>query len=265
MSTRVLATSHAVAAAALTLALAVAATVPGQAHKAITSKYTYNDDVFSLFRDRCGRCHVDGGVAPMSLVTYDDAAPWAESLRIELLSEEPRKPWHAFTLSAREFDMILVWANGGSPRGDAAKVPPAVPLQIGWAAGEPDLALPMPAPFTLPGPSNEAAHEVTLDAAAAAGKAVHAVDLLPGNPLIVRLAELSLKLRDGTAQPLGTWIPGQEQAVALKSPIKVPAGASIVARIAYARTWKYEGQPLTDASTVGLYFAEPAGRRPSPR
>ena len=60
----------------------------GEAHKAITSKYQFNEHVFPVVRDRCGRCHVDGGVAPMSLMTYDDAAPWAESIRIELLNEE---------------------------------------------------------------------------------------------------------------------------------------------------------------------------------
>ena len=34
---------------------------PGEAHKAITSKYTYNDDVFPILRDRCASCHVTGG------------------------------------------------------------------------------------------------------------------------------------------------------------------------------------------------------------
>jgi hypothetical protein len=261
MSVKALTVSHALASVALTLALAVAATAPGQAHKAITSKYTFNDDVFTLFNDRCGRCHVDGGVAPMSLLTYDDAAPWAESLRLELLSEDAPKPWHRFALSAREFDMILVWANGGSPRGDAAKTPPAVTLKNEWAAGEPGLALRMPAPFTLPGPSNEATHEVTLDAGKAAGKSLTAVDLLPGLPAIVRIADLSLRLPNGTTQPLGTWIPGQSQAMALKAPVPIPAGAAIVARIGYARTWKYEGQELSDTSTVGLYFGGAAPRR----
>ncbi len=27
-----------------------------EAHKAITSKYTYNDDVFPILRDKCGSC-----------------------------------------------------------------------------------------------------------------------------------------------------------------------------------------------------------------
>ena len=55
-----------------------------EAHKPITSKYTYNDDVFPIFRDKCSRCHVDGVVAPMSLMTYEEAFPWAESIRAEL-------------------------------------------------------------------------------------------------------------------------------------------------------------------------------------
>ena len=58
----------------------------GAAHKPITSKYTFNDDVFPIFRDKCGRCHVEGGVGPMSLMTYEAAFPWAESIRVELIA-----------------------------------------------------------------------------------------------------------------------------------------------------------------------------------
>ena len=87
-----------------------------QAHKAVTSKYTYNDDVFPILRDRCGRCHVPGGVAPMSLMTYDDAFPWGESIRAELIAAH-MPPWnadggfgelkHAHALSPSELDIIL--------------------------------------------------------------------------------------------------------------------------------------------------------------
>src|ERR1019366_8717496 len=98
----------------------------GEAHKAITSKYTYNDDVFPILRDRCARCHVGGGVAPMSLMTYDEAFPWAESIRAELVASH-MPPWnaedgfgelkHAHVLSPKELDVILTWATGGNPRG----------------------------------------------------------------------------------------------------------------------------------------------------
>ena len=56
------------------------------AHKPITSKYTYTEDVFPIVNSRCGACHIAGGVAPMSLLTYKEAFPWAESIRVELLA-----------------------------------------------------------------------------------------------------------------------------------------------------------------------------------
>jgi hypothetical protein len=250
------------AAGALALGLALAAQTPGEAHKAITSKYHFNEDMFPLFRDHCGRCHVEGGIAPMSLLTHEDASPWAESLRLEFLSEDPPPPWHQMKLTPRELDMMLVWANGGTPRGDATKAPPAVPLVNAWAAGAPDVPLPLPAPFTLEASTNEAMHDVTIPLTAAAGREIGAVDLLPGNPAIVRSAVLQLKTAGGATRDLGTWMPGRTSAIALAAPVKVAAGASLVVKIEYRRTWKYEGQVLTDTSTIGLYDA---ARRPPAR
>lgn len=257
---------HAAAAVLVGAALATLAPVTGEAHKAITSKFTYNEDMFPLFRDKCGACHVDGGVAPMSLLSHEDASPWGESLRLELLGDEAPKPWHvgAYDLTAREFDMILVWANGGTPRGDVAKAPPAMSVHTQWADGTPDASLKMPAPFTLRGPENEATHAVALPVGAAAGKTLRAVDLLPGQPAIVRMASLALKTADGTVRPLGTWIPGQRRALALPAPLVVPANAALVATIEYRRTWKYEGQDLADASAIGLYFGGTASRSVGP-
>ena len=82
----------------LVLASLTLATGRGEAHKPITSKYTYNDDVFPIFRDRCSRCHVTGGVAPMSLMTYEEAFPWAESIRAELVTAHmpPANPEEGF-------------------------------------------------------------------------------------------------------------------------------------------------------------------------
>src|SRR5213593_2211509 len=67
---------------------------PTRAHKPVTSPYTYNEQVFPVVRDRCGRCHVTGGVAPMSLMTYKEAFPWAESIRAELMAAH-MPPWNA--------------------------------------------------------------------------------------------------------------------------------------------------------------------------
>src|SRR5439155_12475182 len=123
---------------AVGLALAIGFSIVGQrieAHKPITSKYTYNDDVFPILRERCARCHVPGGVAPMSLMTYEDAYPWAESIRAELIAAH-MPPWNAdegfgelktaHTLSPKELDVVLTWATGGNPRGDLEQKLPTV-------------------------------------------------------------------------------------------------------------------------------------------
>ena len=177
---------------------------PVEAHKSITSKYLYNEDVFPVFKAHCGRCHVEGGVAPMSLMTYDEASPWAESLRIELLADTI-PAWHPLKLTARELDLVLVWATGGAPRGKPENAPPAVTLVSEWPAGTPDLELPMPAPFTLEGSATEATHDVELPLGKAAGRTLRAVDLKPGTPAIVRSATLLLKR---AAAHRGSWAVG---------------------------------------------------------
>src|SRR5256885_17245067 len=76
---------------AILLGLAAIARV--DAHKPVTSKYTFSEDVYPIVREHCGSCHVTGGIAPMSLMTYEDARPWAESIRLELTGG-PMPPWY---------------------------------------------------------------------------------------------------------------------------------------------------------------------------
>ena len=248
----------------------------GEAHKAITSKYTYNDDVFPIFRDRCSRCHVTGGVAPMSLMTYDDAFPWAESIRAELVSAH-MPPWNAddgfgdlkraHTLSPNEIDIILTWATGGNPRGALDQKLPEVALKNEWTMGAPDLALRMPAEFTVAADRMEDTQEVTLATGTTEARWVRAVDLLPGTPSIVRSAVISVKAAQTPPSSSPTpehvlvrWVPGHDpEPIDSGTAFRLPAGAELVARIHYKKTWQFEGKPLTDRSTVGVYFAKDSG------
>ena len=255
---------------------------PGEAHKAITSKYTYNDDVFPILRDRCASCHVAGGVAPMSLMTYDDAFPWAESIRAELVAAH-MPPWNAeegygeitraHTLSPKELDVILTWATGGNPRGALDQVLPVVALKNDWTLGAPDRPLAMPAEFTLAADKMEDWHEFTVAAGNTDARWVRAVDLRPGTPSIVRSATIFVKdpattavlqgVRPAATAPapehvLGLWLPGQDATAADGVAMRLPPGAQIGVRIHYKKTWQFEGKPLTDRSTVGLYFVSGA-------
>jgi hypothetical protein len=247
------------------------ASAPGEAHKAITSKYTYNDDVFPIFRDRCSRCHVPGGVAPMSLMTYDDAFPWAESIRAELIAAH-MPPWNAdesfgelkraHTLSPKDLDVVLTWATGGNPRGALDQKLPAVTLKNDWTLGAPDLTLPIPAEFTLAADKMEETREFTIATGATEPRWIRAADLLPGNPSIVRSATVSVKNTTAPASAvapehvLARWLPGQDpEPIDDGVAMRLPAGAELTVRIHYKKTWQFEGKPMTDRSAVGIYFA----------
>jgi hypothetical protein len=256
----------------LVLAGVAIAIQPGEAHKAITSKYTFNDDVFPILRDRCASCHVAGGIAPMSLTTYDDAFPWAESIRAELVAAH-MPPWNAdegygavkraHTLTPKELDIILTWATGGNPRGALDQKLPAVELKNDWKLGAPDLALKTSAEFTLAADKMEDWQEFTLPTGTTEARWVRAVDLLPGTSSIVRSATIVVKSADGrttdtTPAPehvLALWLPGQDPAPSDGIAFRLPAGAQIGVRIHYKKTWQFEGKPLTDRSTVGVYFS----------
>jgi hypothetical protein len=241
--------------AVLVAAGALLATRHGEAHKAVTSKYTYNDDVFPILRDRCSKCHVPGGVAPMSLMTYDDAFPWGESIRAELIAAH-MPPWnaeggfgeikHAHPLSPNELDIILTWATGGNPRGSIDQKLPAVTLVNDWTMGKPDLTLTLPSEYAMPADSMEETKEFTVATGVAEARWVRAVDLLPGTPAIVRSAVIYVKTSAAPAagpapeQVLARWVPGQDpEPLDGGAAFRLPAGAQLGVRIHYKKTWSY--------------------------
>jgi hypothetical protein len=82
-----------------------------------------------------------------------------------------------------------------------------------------------------------------------------AIDILPGTPSIVRDVVMSIRAADGTTRLIGRWTPRQiPTAVNVTPGTVLPPGADLIARVHYKKTWKYEGQPLTDQSSFGIYF-----------
>jgi hypothetical protein len=262
------------AAVAAIVAAMVIASQRSEAHKAITSKYTFNDDVFPIFRDRCSRCHVDQGVAPMSLTTYEKAFPWAESIRAELIAGH-MPPWnadegfgelkHARTLTAKELDVVLTWATGGNPQGNLDQKLPPVELKNDWSIGAPDLALKLPSEFTVAADAMEATEDFTVPTGLKEARWVRAIDLLPGTPSIVRSAVIYVHGARGFTraseslspdQVLALWLPGHDsEPLDGRTAFKLPAGADLGVRVHYKKTWQFEGKPMSDRSTIGVYFA----------
>ena len=267
-----------IAAAVAVAALLVAIAPQSEAHKPITSPFTFNEDVFPIVRDRCAACHVSGGVAPMSLLTHSEAVPWGESIRVELLSGH-MPPWSVDSaparfrnvqlLSAREMNVLLTWVSGGTPVGDPEKPPPAVDRQGGWPLGVPDLVLPLPE-AALTADTQESIAEFTIALPPGTPRTLRAIDLLPGTPAIVRSAIVTSTSGDATAAPgdgkstsertLALWLPGDHPLPLDEgAAFRVPDDGQISVRIRYRKTWEYERMTMTDRSRIGLYFArEPA-------
>ena len=242
----------------------------GETHKPITSKYTYNEDVFPILRDRCGRCHIQDGVAPMSLLTYKDAFPWGESIRAEMIAGH-MPPWHAQEgavrfknqppITAAEIDKVLVWVSGSYPQGNLQNVPPRLALQRDWPIGKPDLVLPL-TEVTLDAGTSELTREFTVRTDTPEATWLRAVDLLPGTPSVVRDAIISIKAKapaDPTqivaADVLAVWVPGEDPVEAEAGAFRLPAGAELTVRVHYRKTYSYGNREMRDKSAVGLYFA----------
>lgn len=259
--------------ASVGLALSAAVIICGarvvDAHKPVTSPYDYNNGVFPLLRDHCGQCHVEGGAAPMSLMTYKDAVPWAESIRDELTAGR-MPPWPVdptsrpirggHPISSHDLDAIVTWASGGTPhawKGDPNAPLPNVALKKGWRLGPPDLVISMDAPHTVGKSSLEETADISLAVPISEGKLVRAVDLLPGTPAIVRDAIVSVE----NGETLALWQPAADVIPApTGTAFRLQPGSKLHLQIHYKKHYDQEQVAMSDKSAVGLYFAPAAAQ-----
>lgn len=122
---------------------------------------TFTRDIVPILQRSCQNCHRPGQVAPMSLLTYEDARPWARSMKQRTGLRDKAgvmPPWYIEknigiqhykndpSLSDEEVAKIAKWADTGAPRGDIKDMPVAKTFQDGasWHAGEPDLIVESP-------------------------------------------------------------------------------------------------------------------------
>src|SRR5262249_55729933 len=54
---------------------------------------TFTKDVAPIFQAKCETCHRTDSMAPMSLATYQEARPWARSIKARVAARQ-MPPWH---------------------------------------------------------------------------------------------------------------------------------------------------------------------------
>jgi len=120
---------------------------------------TFSKDIAPIFQSKCQACHQPESIAPMSLISYQQARPWARSIK-DRVARRQMPPWHIdpsvgvqrfkndMSLSDAQIDTIVRWVDGGAPQGDPKDLPPAKPLVTNneWQGvmdgyGPPDLVI----------------------------------------------------------------------------------------------------------------------------
>ncbi len=141
----------------LRLALVVALVAAPAVARAQTP--TFAKDVAPILYAKCVECHRPTMFAPMSLVKYDEARPWAKSIRTRVAART-MPPWGADPahgvfkndprLTDKEIATILAWVDGGAPKGNDADMPALPQMADGWTIGTPDAVFEMTDAFQIP-------------------------------------------------------------------------------------------------------------------
>src|SRR6266550_6056745 len=105
---------------------AVAALLTGAIAVGRADSPTFTKDVLPILQKNCQTCHRAGQIAPMSLVSYEEARPWARSIKTKVESRQ-MPPWFADpahgqfandrSLPQRDIETIAKWVDAGAPQG----------------------------------------------------------------------------------------------------------------------------------------------------
>lgn len=120
---------------------------------------TFTKDVLPVLQKHCQECHRSGEIGPMPLLSYEEARPWAKSIKEAVLSRR-MPPWFADSHSGKfsndrsltqaEINTLVAWADGGAPEGDRKDAPAPRTFTEGWQIGKPDLVLDTGVDFKIP-------------------------------------------------------------------------------------------------------------------
>ena len=244
------------------------------------AKMTFTKDVAPILYNRCVECHRPGEVAPMSLLTYKDARPWAKAIRERVL-ERSMPPWLADPryghfendrrLTQKEIDTVVAWVDAGAPKGDDRELPPPPNLEDGWIIGRPDAVIALQEEFPVPAEGVIPYKYFTVPTKFTEDKWVQAAEIRPGNRRVVH--HIIVYIQDPSSQAaaappeggaqgegqgrrgikLAGFAPGEQPKVWPKGMAKmVKAGSNFVFQVHYTPN----GTPAKDRSYIGLIFAK---------
>jgi hypothetical protein len=262
--------------------------VPASAFaQAAASTPTFTKDVARIFQAKCESCHRPNSIAPMSLVTWEEARPWARAIRARVGARE-MPPWHIDktvgiqhfendrSLSDQEIDTIVKWVAAGAPRGEAADMPPAVqwPDDEQWnfkaKYGEPDLVVRSPK-YTVRAQAQDAWYKPIVPTGLTEPRWVRAIEMRPSTVKgrrVTHHALARLRQAEGSAEAsqdeAGLFM---EWAVGKQGEVMRPNSGKLMlpdSRIVWDIHYHAVGEEITDSVEMAIYFY-PKGEEPKHR
>ena len=256
-----------------------------------TSKSTFYKDVLPILQDHCQACHRPGGIAPMPLVTYQNARNSGAAIKQAVISKQ-MPPWFAdprygkfsndSSLTPQQIELISNWVDGGAPAGSLQNAPPLKDWAAGWNIPEPQKVVQMPVPVAIPAHGDvEYTYEI-VPTGFTEDKWVQFSQILPSSPQYVHHAVVYVRPPNSTwlhAAPVGmpftpssfsdpklraeahetttdmllVYAPGSEPDRWPDGIAKfIPAGSDLVFQMHYTAN----GTAGTDQTSVGMVFSK---------
>jgi peroxiredoxin len=231
----------------------------------------YAKDVAPILKENCAVCHVEGGIAPFAMNSYDIVRGFSPMIREVLLTK--RMPpaqvdphvnhfENANYISNEEQQTVVHWITAGSPRGEGKDPLTSVkPLKSEWQLGKPDLIVEVPA-YNVPATGVIDYFSHTIDLPFNEDRYVRAVQFIPGDKRVLHhlLSYITSPNMD-RSQPiteenvrdfLEGYAPGKTDATQFPKDtgVFIPKGFKLVMQMHYTPM----GKPITDKTRVGLYF-----------
>ena len=193
---------------------ALALLVPGRlrAQQPAGSVPTFSKDVAPILYTHCTGCHRPGEAAPMSLLTYEQARPYARAIA-NAVTKRTMPPWHADApagtfhnerlLSDRERETLTAWSAGGAPNGDPKDLPMQPAAAEGWTLGKPDVVLEMLEDYRVPAKGTVQYEWFYIPTNFTEPKWVKSIDIRPGDRSVVHHVLVYYRAKpDGKTPPI---------------------------------------------------------------
>jgi hypothetical protein len=232
----------------------------------------YAKDVAPILKEKCTHCHVQGGIAPFAMNSYQIVQGFAPMIK-EVLMTKRMPPaqvdphvnrfQNANYITNSELQTLVHWVSAGAPRGAAKKDPLASlkPLKDEWQLGPPDYIVEVPA-YTVPATGVIDYFNHVIDLPFKEDMYVRAVQFIPGDTRVLHhlLSYMSTPNFDRSKAVseenvrdfLEGYAPGKTDATQFPqgTGVFVPKGNVLVMQMHYTTM----GKEVVDKTRVGLYF-----------